>query len=163
VPAILPFRYPDGTHDAEALVVDPGTARVFVITKSLFSLGNVYRIDGLGSREGGTAVRVRTLKAPREFDSTTTAADAHPTRTRRPARPPPAAADVPPRLGAAEPRRPRLRGRPRRRARRRAGAAAAPGRGHRLHGRRTRLPARGRGRGQPALPRHVCRTVILSG
>jgi len=82
VPAILPFRYPDGPHDAEALVVDPGTARVFVITKSLFSLGNVYRIDGLGSREGGTAVRVRTLKAPREFDSTTTAADAHPSGTR---------------------------------------------------------------------------------
>jgi len=82
VPAILPFRYPDGPHDAEALVVDPGTARVFVIAKSLFSLGNVYRIDGLGSREGGTAVRVRTLKAPREFDSTTTAADAHPSGTR---------------------------------------------------------------------------------
>src|SRR5262249_36983990 len=30
-PAILPFRYPDGPHDAEAMVVDPATARVFVI------------------------------------------------------------------------------------------------------------------------------------
>src|SRR5262249_2966922 len=45
-------------------------------------LGDVYRIDGLGSREGGSAVRVRTLRAPREFDSTTTGADAHPSGTR---------------------------------------------------------------------------------
>jgi hypothetical protein len=82
VPAILPFRYADGPHDAEALAVDPDTARVFVITKNLFSLGDVYRIDGLGSRQGGSAVRIRTLRAPREFDSTTTGADAHPSGTR---------------------------------------------------------------------------------
>jgi hypothetical protein len=81
-PAILPFRYPDGPHNAESLVVDPATARVFVITKTLLSLGDVYRIDGLGSREGGSAVRIRTLRAPGEFDSTTTAADAHPSGTR---------------------------------------------------------------------------------
>jgi hypothetical protein len=81
-PAILPFRYPDGPHNAEALVVDPGTARVFVITKTLLSLGDVYRVDDLGSRDGGHAVRVRTLRAPVEFDSTTTAADAHPSGTR---------------------------------------------------------------------------------
>ena len=81
-PAILPFRYADGPHNAEAVVVDPVTARVFVITKTLLSLGDVYRIDDLGSREGGTAVRIRTLRAPGEFDSTTTAADAHPSGTR---------------------------------------------------------------------------------
>ena len=73
-PAILPFRYPDGPHNAEALIVDPATARVFVITKTLLSLGDVYRIDDLGGREGGTAVRIRTLRA--------TAADAHPSGTR---------------------------------------------------------------------------------
>src|SRR5262249_57059708 len=77
-PAILPFRYADGPRDAEAVVVDPVTARVFVITKTLLSLGDVYRIDHLGSREGGTAGRIRTPRAPREFDSTTTAAAAHP-------------------------------------------------------------------------------------
>jgi len=81
-PVILPFRYADGPHNAEAVVVDPVTARVFVITKTLQSLGDVYRIDDLGSREGGTAVRIRTLRAPGEFDSTTTAADAHPSGTR---------------------------------------------------------------------------------
>jgi hypothetical protein len=82
VPAILPFRYSDGPHNAEALVVDPASARVFVIPKTLRSLGDIYRIDDLGSREGGSAVRIRTLRAPGEFDSTTTAADAHPSGTR---------------------------------------------------------------------------------
>jgi hypothetical protein len=77
IPAILPFRYRGGPADAEALLVDPRTARVFVITKSLLSLGDVYRVDDLGSREGGTAVRLRTLRAAREFDAATTAADAH--------------------------------------------------------------------------------------
>ena len=77
VPAILPFRYRGGPVDAEALLVDPHTARVFVITKNLLSLGDVYRIDDLGSREGGTAVRLRTLRPARQFDAATTAADAH--------------------------------------------------------------------------------------
>ena len=29
----LPFRYPDGRHDAEALAVDPRSGRIYVITK----------------------------------------------------------------------------------------------------------------------------------
>ena len=33
--------YPDGPHDAEALLVDPRTSRVFVVTKSVFG-GRVY-------------------------------------------------------------------------------------------------------------------------
>jgi hypothetical protein len=82
VPAILPFRYADGPTNAEALVVDPGTGRVFVITKSLLSLGAVFRVDDLGAREGGVAVRVRTLRSPREFDASTTGAVAHPSGTR---------------------------------------------------------------------------------
>lgn len=82
VPTILPFRYANGPSNAEALLVDPRSARLFVITKTLFSLGEVYRLDGLGSRQGGTAVRIRTLKAPREFDASTTGASAHASGTR---------------------------------------------------------------------------------
>jgi hypothetical protein len=36
------FRYPDGRHDAEGLMVRPGTGRVFVVTKSR-SGGHIYR------------------------------------------------------------------------------------------------------------------------
>lgn len=75
---VLPFTYAEGPRNAEAILIDPRTARVFVLSKVLSSLGDVFRVDGLGSRGGGTAVRVRRLKAPHEFDSYTTAADAHP-------------------------------------------------------------------------------------
>lgn len=76
--AVLPFTYADGPRNAEAILVDPRTARVFVVSKVLSSLGDVFRVDGLGSRAGGTAVRVRRLKPPDEFDSYTTAAAVHP-------------------------------------------------------------------------------------
>src|SRR5262249_15053211 len=82
VPAILPFRYPDGPHDAQAMAVARGTGRVFVTRRSLFPRGDVSRMEGPGSRGGGQGVRVRTLRGPREFDSTTPAADAPPGGTR---------------------------------------------------------------------------------
>jgi hypothetical protein len=34
MPTALPFRYPDGRHDAEAMFVDPGSGRIYVITKA---------------------------------------------------------------------------------------------------------------------------------
>ena len=63
-------------------MVDPISARVFVITKNVLSLGDVFRVDGLGEREGGTAVRIRTLRAPHEFDAATTGAAVHPSGER---------------------------------------------------------------------------------
>jgi hypothetical protein len=33
-PTKLPFRYPDGRHNAEALFVDPGSGRNYVLTKT---------------------------------------------------------------------------------------------------------------------------------
>jgi hypothetical protein len=36
------FRYEDGPHDAEALMVHPRTGRLFVITKSYFGTATVY-------------------------------------------------------------------------------------------------------------------------
>jgi hypothetical protein len=37
------LAYPDGPHDAEALLVQPGTGRVLVVTKQLLGGGVVYR------------------------------------------------------------------------------------------------------------------------
>jgi hypothetical protein len=54
----LTLRYPDGAHDAEALLVDPSSRALLVVTKSLSGSGTVY----VASREGGTmrrAARVR--------------------------------------------------------------------------------------------------------
>jgi hypothetical protein len=78
----LPFRYPDKARNAEALVVDPRDGTAYVISKTIGSLGDVYRVDGVGPGRMGTAVRVARLKAPAEFDSYTTGADVHPSGTR---------------------------------------------------------------------------------
>lgn len=86
-PAVLatrrfPFRYPGGPRDAEALLVDPRTARVFVITKSLSGLGEVYRLEGLGAGRVGRAVAAATLRLDGDFDAMATAADVHPSGDR---------------------------------------------------------------------------------
>jgi hypothetical protein len=42
-PAVrLALRYPDGAHDAEALLVDPGTRALVVVTKSFGGHAGVY-------------------------------------------------------------------------------------------------------------------------
>jgi hypothetical protein len=78
----LHFTYAEGPRNAEAILVDPRTARIFVIAKILSSLGDVFRVDGLGARAGGTAVRVRRMRPAKEFDSYTTSASIHPDGTR---------------------------------------------------------------------------------
>jgi hypothetical protein len=78
----LHFTYAEGPRNAEAILVDPRTARIFVVSKILSSLGDVFRVDALGARAGGTAVRVRRLRPPKEFDSYLTSASVHPDGTR---------------------------------------------------------------------------------
>lgn len=39
----FPFRYPDGQHDAEAMLVDPRSGRIYIITKARMSRCGVYR------------------------------------------------------------------------------------------------------------------------
>jgi hypothetical protein len=76
------FTYPDGAHDAEAILVDPRTADVVVVTKSLTSLGDAYRVDVHGRPRDTTAVHVAALSAPTGFDSLVTAGSVHPSGTR---------------------------------------------------------------------------------
>lgn len=39
----LPFTYPDGSHDAETLLVHPKTGELFVVTKVLLGASSLYR------------------------------------------------------------------------------------------------------------------------
>lgn len=71
------FRYPDGPRNAESLLVDPRSGALYVITKTVHGLGDVFRLDGLGSPGGGRAVPVARLPAPATLARLTTAADAH--------------------------------------------------------------------------------------
>lgn len=72
------FRYPDGSRNAEGLLVDPRSAEVYVVTKTVDGLGEVFRIDDLAPGRKGRAVRVAELAAPATLARLSTAADAHP-------------------------------------------------------------------------------------
>ena len=41
-PASFEFKYPDGAHDAEALLVRPGTLRIYIVTKLKDGPGHIY-------------------------------------------------------------------------------------------------------------------------
>jgi hypothetical protein len=58
-PARIALAYPDGAHDAEALLVDPRTRELVVVTKDLAGVGRIYAAPA----EGG-ALR---LVAGRDF------------------------------------------------------------------------------------------------
>lgn len=47
----LRYRYPDGAHDAEALLVDPDSGALVIVTKdwSLAGRSEIYRADGLAT------------------------------------------------------------------------------------------------------------------
>ncbi|XXF75233.1 hypothetical protein P2318_19395 [Myxococcaceae bacterium GXIMD 01537] len=77
----LPFTYPDGAHDVEALVVDR-TGRPAVLTKTRGSLGQLFALDGLQPGTVGKATLLGVLRAPGDVDQTTTAADLHPSGER---------------------------------------------------------------------------------
>lgn len=78
----LAFTYPDGPHNAESLVIDARSGRLAVITKTPDSLGDVYALDGLRPNETVKAVKLGTLRAPRDVDRLTTGADLHPSGER---------------------------------------------------------------------------------
>jgi len=78
----FPFSYPDGAHDAEALLVDPHTGEVFVVTKSIMSLGHAYRIDVDRRTRPTRAVSVGPVSSATGFDALVTSGSVHPSGTR---------------------------------------------------------------------------------
>lgn len=79
---VLRFRWPDGPRNAEAMVVEPGTGRIFVWTKEPRSLGVVHRIDGLEDGGVARAVVVREVLPVFPADGLPTGADVHPSGER---------------------------------------------------------------------------------
>ena len=78
----FPFTYPDGAHDAEALLVDPRTAEVFVVTKSIMSLGHAYRITLERTARPTIATQTGPVSTATGFDALVTAGSVHPDGTR---------------------------------------------------------------------------------
>jgi len=78
----FPFTYPDGPHDAEALLVDPRTAELYLLTKSIVSLGDLYRVELDPRRHVARAVHLGSPSLGRAYDGMVTAASVHPSATR---------------------------------------------------------------------------------
>lgn len=59
------LRYPDGSHDAEALLVHPITGTIYIVTKILFGNPGIYEAATLFKAGGQiTLARVGTLEVP---------------------------------------------------------------------------------------------------
>ncbi|HZX07978.1 hypothetical protein [Kribbella sp.] len=46
------FKYPDGAHDAETLLIDPATSQLYVVTKSSKGTGTIYSAPASPTRQG---------------------------------------------------------------------------------------------------------------
>jgi hypothetical protein len=58
------FRYPDGAHNAEGLMVRPGTHRIFIVSKGKSADGAIYRAPSTPSSTSvNTLTRVGTVPA----------------------------------------------------------------------------------------------------
>ncbi len=71
------FAYPDGAHDAEALLVDPRTQRIYLATKTLLGGGELYAAPATLNLDG-----LNVLSRVRPVPSLVTSADFSPDGTR---------------------------------------------------------------------------------
>jgi hypothetical protein len=46
------FKYPDGAHDAETLLIEPGTSQLYIVTKAIKGTGAIYAAPPAPSRQG---------------------------------------------------------------------------------------------------------------
>jgi hypothetical protein len=75
------FTYPDGAsdHNAESLLIDPGTGTVYIIDKvAAGQHSTVYKLPTLDATRPVKAVKVAELPVPAAGDQPATAASAHP-------------------------------------------------------------------------------------
>lgn len=74
----LRLKYPDGPHNAEALLVHPSSGDIYIVTKGGSEAG-VYRLSASASAlEVGTLTRVATIRGPGFFGALITGGDISP-------------------------------------------------------------------------------------
>jgi hypothetical protein len=73
------FRYADEPHNAESLVIDPGTGDVFIITKLAAGQPSAaYKLDGFVLGKVNVANKIADLPVPAAGDQPATSANAQP-------------------------------------------------------------------------------------
>ena len=76
----LPFRYPDGKHNAEALLAEPGSGRLYIITKVSGGASRIYRFPAEQQPDVEvTLEHLGEVTPPADSAPQITAADLHPT------------------------------------------------------------------------------------
>jgi hypothetical protein len=76
------FAYEDGSHNAEGILIDPGSGALYVVTKLDAGPSSVYRLpDELDESGLNMARKVADLSVPGPSDSPATGASAHPCGT----------------------------------------------------------------------------------
>ena len=80
---IIRLRYPDGRHDAEALLVHPANGNVYIVNKIPFGNSIIYEAQApLGTAEVTTMVRVGEISLPGFFGGLITGGDISPDGSR---------------------------------------------------------------------------------
>ena len=75
----LKFTYPDGSHDAETLLVEPRTAEIYVVTKRKSGPAGVYKLgDTFDSDKAATAEKVADVSMPAVPNGFVTGGDVSP-------------------------------------------------------------------------------------
>ncbi len=82
-PAVLVLRYPDGAHNAEAMMVSPA-GELVIVSKSETGTSGVYTLDRatLGSAKEATLVKAGSVVVPKEGGALVTGASFHPCEKR---------------------------------------------------------------------------------
>jgi hypothetical protein len=73
------FRYADAPHNAESLIIDPGTGAVFIVTKVAAGQPSAaYKLDTFELGKVNVATKIADLPVPKAGDQPATAGSAHP-------------------------------------------------------------------------------------
>lgn len=76
---VLRLRYPDGHHNAEALIVNPKSGKIYIVTKIEFGNARVYEADPSTTSDGVIPLtRVGELSVPTVFGGMITGASISP-------------------------------------------------------------------------------------
>jgi hypothetical protein len=75
----IQLKYPDGKHDAEAVLVHPATAEIYIVTKTRRAAARVYKLNApLSESPVATLVYIAEVRLPNPFVGLITGGDISP-------------------------------------------------------------------------------------
>lgn len=78
-PDVIRLQYPDGPHDAEALMVHPLSGDIYIVTKTIAASSGIYKLSSTLSLEHvNTLARVAEIRVPSPLGSMITGGDISP-------------------------------------------------------------------------------------